>query len=262
MRKTGPHSASDINMYANRTNPEYPRHPGEIRNKEELRFMIDGYDCGVRHMDERIGSIFKPLEEKGVMDDLVVIITAGHGENMGELGIYGEHGTSDQATCRIPMIIRWPGMTHGTSDSGLHYHLDLLPTMAETIWLYPSARMYASGAFDSKIGCICGRTYHDGYHLFDKEMLFNLKDDPFEQRNLAAEMPHVCKDAIYILNDWHDEMMSSMKYDVDPLWTVMKEGGAYHAKGNLPRYLERLKESGRSDAVPELIRRHPIELTR
>ncbi len=29
------------------------------------------------------------------------------------------------------------------------------------------------------------RTYDDGYHLFPKEMLFNLKDDPYEQRDVA-----------------------------------------------------------------------------
>ena len=31
------------------------------------------------------------------------------GENMGELGIYGEHATADEPTCHIPMIIKWPG---------------------------------------------------------------------------------------------------------------------------------------------------------
>ena len=52
---------------------------------EDLRTMVDGYDCGIRHMDEHIGAIFELLENKGVMDDLVVIITADHGENMGSL---------------------------------------------------------------------------------------------------------------------------------------------------------------------------------
>ncbi len=29
------------------------------------------------------------------------------------------------------------------------------------------------------------RTYHDGYHLFPKEMLFNVEEDPHEQNDLA-----------------------------------------------------------------------------
>ncbi len=284
--KIGPHSPREINMYNNRTDPRYPRYPGELTNRDDLRRMIDGYDCGIRHMDENIGMIFDKLRSKGVMDDLVIIITADHGENMGELGIYGEHGTADQGTCRIPMIIRWPGRTKGgTVDSGLHYHLDLPPTMAELMGrpAMPSwdGRSYAQ-AVRGEASCgreflvvsqcahVCQRsvrfgdwlyirTYHDGYHLFDKEMLFNLASDPFEQTNLAAERRDVCREAVYLLNEWHDGMMSTMEYDVDPLWTVMKEGGPYHARGHLKEYAERLRESGRGHALAELQRRHPRE---
>lgn len=284
-RKVGPHGAREINMYDNRTNPSYPRHPGEFTDREGLRRVIDGYDCGIRYMDEHIGMIFRDLEEQGVMDDLVVIITADHGENMGELGIYAEHGTADQGTCRIPMIIRWPGMTKKRVDEELHYHLDLLPTMAELLDK-PNAPSWdgSSYAASLKTGEACGRdylvvsqcahvcqrsvrfgdylyirTYHDGYHLFDKEMLFNLKEDPHEQRNLAQAERGLCQEAVYNLNEWHDRMMDTMPFDTDPLWTVMKEGGPYHAKGHLQRYVGRLEETGREYAIPELKRRHPAE---
>jgi Arylsulfatase A and related enzymes len=286
MRKVGPHSASEINMYDSATSPEYPRHPGEIRSREDLRRMMDGYDCGIRFMDENIGQLFALLEKKGVMEELIIIITADHGENMGELGIYGEHGTADQGTCRIPMIIRWPGMQKGIIDTGLHYHLDLPPTIAELLGREPMpswdgtsyAEVLRTGKASgrdylvvSQCAHVCQRsvrfgewlyirTYHDGYHLFDREMLYNLADDPNEQNNLALERPELCREAVYWLNEWHDEMMASMPYDTDPLWTVMKEGGPYHAKGALPRYLDRLQQTGRGEALPELIRRHPREL--
>ncbi|KKO55330.1 sulfatase family protein [Paenibacillus sp. DMB20] len=287
-QKVGPHGANEINMYNSGTSPDYPRHPGEIRSMDDLRTMIDGYDCGVRHMDGHIGKIFKLLEEKGVMDDLVIIITADHGENMGELGIYGEHGTADQATCRIPMIIRWPGLQKGIADASFHYHLDLLPTVAELLNVEPMKSWDGSSYADSlrsgkpagrdylvvsQCAHVCQRsvrfgdwlyirTYHDGYHLFDKEMLFNLSKDIHEQNNLAHERRDLCKEAVYLLNEWHDHMMETMKFDVDPLWTVIREGGPYHAKGHLPMYIERLKMTGREHAVPELMRRHPREFAR
>ena len=66
--------------------------------------------------------------------------------------------------------------------------------------------------------------------------------------------------AVYLLNEWHDDMMNSMKYDTDPLWTVMKEGGPFHTKGHLSKYIKRLEESGRGEAAQALIRRHPKEL--
>lgn len=283
--KVGPHSAHEINMYNNRVSPQYPRHPGELVDRNDLRRMFDGYDCGVRHMDDNIGMILNAMEKKGILDDTVIIITADHGENMGELGIYGEHGTADQATCRIPMIIRWPGCIAGHVDSGLHYHLDLPPTMAELLGLQqaPSwdGRSYADSILtgedtgrDSLIISQCAhvcqrsvrfdewlyiRTYHDGYHLFDKEMLFHIKDDIHELHNLAPARPDICREAAYRLLDWHDEMMMSMEHDVDPLWTVIREGGPYHAKGNLSEYAERLNESGRGRYVEELRKRHPQE---
>ncbi|MDQ0973624.1 choline-sulfatase [Neobacillus niacini] len=283
-KKVGPHSAQELNMYDNQTSPKYPRYPGGISDYSDLRQVIDGYDCGVRHMDENIGQIFKALLKQGVMDDLIVIITADHGENLGELGIYSEHGTADNATCRIPMIIRWPGRNQGHVDHGLHYHLDLLPTLAELFGKDPitswDGSSYAPVLTEgqecgrdylviSQCAHVCQRsvrfdnwlyirTYHDGFHLFDDEMLFDLENDPYEQHNLARLKPDVCKEAVYLLNKWHDDMMKSMDFDVDPLWTVIKEGGPYHAQAkDLKKYVKRLEETGRGWAIPELQWRHP-----
>ena len=81
---------------------------------------------------------------------------------------------------------------------------------------------------------------------------------------LADERPDVCKEAVYILNQWHDDMMKTMPpgYDADPLWTVMKEGGPAHARGELRAYCERLEATGRGHAIAELKRRHPREFER
>ena len=280
----GPHGPHEINMYNNHTLPRYPRHPGEILDMQGLRQMIDGYDCGIRYIDDHIGSIMKKLDEKGVLDDLVIIVTADHGENQGELGIYGEHGTADQGTCRIPMIVRWPGMKSNHVDEGLHYHLDLGPTLAELLSTpAPASWDGISYAAALRDGADAGRpylvvsqcahvvqrsvrfrdwlyirTYHDGFHPFDKEMLFNIAEDPHEQHNVASENRELCMEGVYLLNEWHDEMMESMTHDVDPLWTVMHEGGPFHARPeNLRTYVEFLKETGREWAAKDLAARHP-----
>ncbi|MFW6278651.1 MAG: sulfatase [Bacillota bacterium] len=287
LKLVGPHKPHEISMYDNKTDPQYPRHPGEIKDMEDMRQMIDGYDCGIAYMDKKIGQLFSLLEEKGVMEDLIVIISADHGENMGELGIYGEHGTADHGTCRIPMIIRWPGKTEGHVDDGLHYNLDLLPTLAEMlgkekkdIWDGKSYAPVLENGEEcgreqlilSQCAHVCQRsvrfgpwlyirTYHDGYHLFPDEMLFNIEEDPHETNNLAEKRPEICQEAAHRYLDWHDEMMATMPYKTrkDPLWTVLEEGGPTHARGELPEYIEFLKKTGRQDAIPELKKRHPEE---
>lgn len=288
---TGPHSVHELvidhnnNTYTNEEEEKYRRSPGEIKNMDDMRTMIDGYDCGIRYLDDHVGKLLSVLEEKGVLDDTIIIISADHGENMGQLGIYGEHATADEGTCHIPMIISWPGMKQGITDDHLHYHLDLPVTLADMLELPPSpdwdGRSYANllreghdTGRDYLVLSQCAhvvqrsvrfddwlyiRTYHDGYHLFDKEMLFNLKDDPREEHNLAAENKDVCKEAVYRLYEWHDESMMKSKDDVDPLWTVMREGGPFHAKGFLKNYGKRLIETGREQQYNELKEKHPQE---
>jgi len=286
-KKVGPHSVNEINMFNDNTYPNYPRYPGRINDFNGLRQMIDGYDCGIRYMDTHIGMIFEAFEKQGIsFDDLTIIVSADHGENMGELGIYGEHATADHATCRIPMIIKWPGCKEGHVDNGLHYNLDLGPTLAEMLRVEPEKNWdgvsYAPAILQgedcgreylviSQCAHVCQRsvrfgpylyirTYHDGYHLFPDEMLFNIEEDPYEQNDIASQCPEVCMKAVYCLNKWHDNMMKTMKYDVDPLWTVIREGGPFHARGRLREYLNRLEKTGRGYAVDELKRRHPNEL--
>jgi arylsulfatase A-like enzyme len=281
----GPHSAQEIMMYNNKTSPNYPRQVGELKTMDDVRSMFDGYDCGIRYMDGHIGRLLEAFEKKGILDDLVIMVSADHGENLGELNEWGEHGTADQITCRIPMIIRWPGKTRGHVDNGLHYNLDLMPTLAEMLGQKASERWDGqSYAATIEKGEECGRdflvvgqcahvcqrgvrfgdwmyirTYHDGFHLFDTNQLYNIADDPHEQNNLAQKQPEKVREAVYLLNQWHDTMMATSESDVDPLWTVMREGGPCHANGPLAKYCERLKETGREWAIPKLMERHPRE---
>lgn len=43
----------------------------------------------------------------------------------------------------------------------------------------------------------------------------------------------------------------------DPMWTVINEGGPFHAKGLLEAYIPFLESTGRGWTVAELERRHP-----
>jgi len=285
-RLSGPHTAQEINMYDNKADPRFPRHPGEVKDMSDLRHLIDGYDCGIAYMDQHIGKLFAALKARGAIDDLAIIISADHGENLGELGIYAEHATADHITCRIPMIVRWPGGKSGHVDKGLHYNLDLAPTLAalfekapEEVWDGQSFAPAMLEGMDcgreylviSQCAHVCQRgvrwgdwlyirTYHDGYHLFPEEMLFNLRDDPHEQTDLAGSLSDICQQGNEYLSEWHARMMRTMPTGyVDPMETVLAEGGPSHARGMLKSYCKRLEATGRGKAAEELRRKHPRE---
>lgn len=274
----GPHGLNELNMYNDDTDPRFPRALGKAENREDLRRIFDGYDCGVRYTDELVGQMFALLKEQGIYDDTAIIITSDHGENLGELGIYSEHATADYPTCHIPFIVKWPGGPQGMVESSFHYSLDLLPTMADLLGVdhCPNwdGRSYVSAITRgeqtgrdslvvSQMAHVCQRsarfgdwlyirTYHDGFHLFDREMLFNVKADPHEQHDVKDQHPDLCAQGAKLILDWHDEQMLKSDSQIDPLWTVMREGGPYHTLGHLDAYIQRLEETGRAEGARKL----------
>jgi len=286
LQAIGPHTSQELYSYHDQPKPGLPRALGKLTNFEDLRTFIDGYDIGIHYVDHHLGKIIDILKLKGIYKDTAIIITADHGENLGELGIYAEHATADKATTNIPMIIKWPQGRQGEVVNGLHYNLDLCPTLAELLNVEKSdtwqGKSYAESIFKrvdnsyqqliiGQLAHVCQRsvrfdqwlyirTYHDGYYLFPKEMLFDVEKDPYETHNVAEEFPEVCKEAVYRLTNWQDQMMMTMEHE-DPLWTVLREGGPHHAKGHLKKYVKHLEATGRGGAaVDELKRRHPKEL--
>ncbi|MFP6630935.1 MAG: sulfatase, partial [Myxococcota bacterium] len=126
----GPHSAREVMGFG--VDPAvqklFPRQPLECPSLDEVRALVDGYDCGVLYADEHAGQLFEKLASLQVFDDTAVMISADHGETLGELNIYGDHQTADELTARVPMILRWPelGDDHaGRVDRGFHYQFDV-----------------------------------------------------------------------------------------------------------------------------------------
>ena len=274
---SSPHGVNEISMFDDSENPAFPKHPGAIHTYGELRRMFDGYDSGVHYADMILGKIMDKMRAMGIYDDAVIILTSDHGENLGELGLYAEHGTADNITCRIPMIVKWPGCARGV-DKELHYSLDLAPTLCDMLNVKPSEWWDGQSYVDtlrtgapqgrdslvvSQMAHVCQRsarfddyiyirTVHDGFHLFDREMLFNIVEDPHEEHDLAAERPDLCAKGARIIMDWQEDQMIKSDTDVDPMWTVMRENGPYHTWGALDGYRERLENTGRHEAAVQL----------
>ena len=289
-RLAGPHTSLDIAMYHDHEDPRFPRQPGKVTDRASMRKLIDGYDTAVRYVDDQIARMVNWLKQAGVYDDTAIIISADHGENLGELGIYAEHGTADQATCRIPLVVKWPGMASGKVINGLAYNIDLAPTLMDllggkkpAIWdgqsFAESIRRGVETSRDELVLSQCChvcqrsvrwdrwlylRSYHDGFHLFPSEMLFDLVADPHEQNDLAPTRPEEVREGAWRLSRWHEAQMQKMARTstdvIDPLWTVIREGGPLHAslthgqpgRAGFEQYLDRLEATDRADGAAQL----------
>jgi len=283
----GPHSPQEPHGWGGETHyQQYPRVPAQLDSMEAVKQWIDGYDVGIRYADEHVGRLLNGLADTGVLDDTVIMVSADHGENQGELNVWGDHQTADQPTCRVPLIVRWPGLSDSPRvDRALHYQYDWAATLVELMggqvpdnWdARPFTKSFREGgevgreylvtsqnAWSCQRGVrfddyLCLRTYHDGYKQLEPVMLFDLADDPHEQHDLAAERPDLVDRAMGLLADWHHEMVSTSQHNVDPMMTVLREGGAFHTRGRLPAYLERLRATGRAHHAERLASRHSDE---
>lgn len=260
---------------------DFSRQPGPIDSMDDVRRLFDGYDTGVLYADHYIGQILNALADIGVLDETVVMISADHGENLGELNFQGNHGTADAITARVPLIVRWPGVTDdqaGRVDDALHYHLDFAATsielLGETVpdnWDGVSfAGALNEGASEGRdhlvvsqaaITCQRGlrfnvddraymfvRSWFDMFHGYDEMMLFDLTNDPHEQHNLAREQPELVDRALSMMETWHEQMMQTATHKVDPLETVLREG-TYQSRRVRPKYIEHLRAAGREDWI-------------
>jgi arylsulfatase A-like enzyme len=288
----GPESAQDAAEFQEVARTGYPhswesfpRQPVQMSSMRQVRRLFDGYDVGIRYADDAVGRILATLQKQGVYDETAVIISSDHGENLGELNIYGAHMTADEATCRVPLIIRWPGVTDALAGGvfqALHCHLDLAATVVQfvggdvppwwdSVGFGNSLRQGRNTGRDylvlSNLAGVCQRTvrfdhylairsYHDGYHGFPDWMLFDVRADPHLQQDLAPRRAELVDRAARLLDQWLGDVLRSATHAQDPLWTVLHAGGPEHTRGYLPAYLQRLRATGRRQWAEKLERIH------
>lgn len=264
----------------------FPRVPRQIKTLKDYRKWIDGYDCGIYYADKHAGMILDKLKDLGIDGDTVVMISSDHGENQGELSVYGDHQTADHITNRVPMIIYDPKGRIGKckADKSLHYQFDVAATLLELAggnvpqtWdgksFLGSLRKGRPEGRDYLVVSNCAwacqravrwdnyimiKTYHSGYKNYPEIMLFDLEKDPHELANLADKRPDLVDHALARLEEWKAEEMKRSFTDIDPMWTVMREGGPFHASygsPNFEKYAERLRKTGRGKHAKDFARR-------
>jgi arylsulfatase A-like enzyme len=254
---------------------------------ETVRWWIDHYDAGIRYADDHVGLVIERLDQLGILDETLIMISADHGENQGELNVWGDHQTADAITCRVPLIVASPEHFQAPRvDTALHYQFDWAATLLELaggrvpeIWDgEPFTPAFLRGEAIGRDFLVTGqgawacqrgvrfdyherpymllRTYHDGYKMLEDLMLFDLAADPQEQYNLAQEHLEVATQGLLHLENWLKEMLQTSTHDIDPMMTVLRQDGGLHTRGTLPEYLARLRQTGRAHHAETLARKH------
>ena len=99
-----------------------------------LRDYVSLYDANVLESDRAIGELLRRLEALELLSDAAVVVTADHGESLGEKRLFFEHGPlPHNPGVHVPLILTGPGIKPGQRIGSALGLIHLLPTVCE--WL-------------------------------------------------------------------------------------------------------------------------------
>jgi arylsulfatase A-like enzyme len=130
--------ALDVELPAGRANSVHRMIPqyqvlGPLRRVGDYVRRYDGEIAGT---DEQIRRLRDALEARGTLDDTLIVLTADHGESLGEDGYYFQHGiVLNDASLRVPLVLRHPALPPGTRVEAPASLLDVMPTVLSLVGL-------------------------------------------------------------------------------------------------------------------------------
>ena len=183
----------------------------------ELEELTGNYDAALLYGQEVVGQLVRGLEELGIRQDTLVILTADHGEEFYEHGGWYHGDSLFEEMIRVPLIMAWPGhFPEGLRIDEPVSQVDIMPMVLGLLRREPPARadvrdlvararesdglgpdfIYSEVVYKNRGGRALreGRYklvhgYHDdGNEVF---LLFDLERDPGELTDLMEEDPEI-----------------------------------------------------------------------
>ncbi len=222
-----------------------------IESRSDLGELLAGYDAEIRYADDHVGRLLDALRERGLYEDSTVVVTADHGEEFGEHGLYREHWSAHDGTQRVPLLVKPPaetGVEGGSSRDHLVTNVDLAPTLAAyadlaapdrwdgrslvpvvegTVEDWREEVVVEHGLYTAQRAIRTSRwklirTYHPGMWspVVPDLQLFEMDTDPHEQTDVASDHPETVAELHGRLATWVDEQVEG----TDPLRTVAEHG--------------------------------------
>ncbi len=182
----------------------------------------DRYDEEILYMDHHLGRFLEGMNRRGFFEDSLILVTADHGELLGEHGKMGHGASLFEEEVRVPFLVKYPGdeVVPGRSREPVH-HVDVLPLVLERLGLErPRSRQPLLAevnplAFMSTEGS--WRALYLGRHKLlwnshGNHALFDLEEDPGERNDLSHIDPARITEAIGVL----DKVLSSLPPPGEP----------------------------------------------
>jgi arylsulfatase A-like enzyme len=101
-----------------------------VTNNAETRRKYHGYMAMISGVDRAVGRILAKLDQTGLAQNTLVVYTADHGDMLGSHNRPKPKNYPEQESCKVPLIMRFPGKLTAAQHSGqLISLLDMMPTL-------------------------------------------------------------------------------------------------------------------------------------
>lgn len=184
-------------------------------DKEKVKYMVANYYAFVTEIDDWVGKILNKLDELNLAENTLVVFVSDHGEMLGAHGMRGKFNFYEESV-RVPFLFRYPGKIQPNQTISTPVSiLNIFPTVLDYAGLksIPTDGYSLKGVMEgneypkydfavsewtwknSSVPSIMIRT--DRWKLMtthrkggkNVEVLFDLKNDPFEMNNLLGTNP-------------------------------------------------------------------------
>jgi len=174
------------------------------------------YEAEIRELDDQLARVFAYLDESGLADSTLVVVTSDHGEEFLEHGSVLHGRTYYDEVIHVPLILRGPGIPAGHVVDVPVSHVDVTPTVLELLGLpvpegmqgLPLARSWTAPEGWERGAVIAEADWQnrlpESYWMIRSQRykliydwrnesaeLYDMRDDPGETRDIADESPEL-----------------------------------------------------------------------
>ena len=171
---------------------------GRTFSRDEARdTVIPTYMGLIRQIDDQLGLLFAFMEERGLLDDTMIVFTSDHGDYLGDHWM-GDKEYFHDPSVKIPLIVADPDpacdATRGTEQDTLVEAIDLLPTFIE-YWGGDVPEHVLDGR--SLRPCLTGETYEPREYVFSE---YDYSQQVFRPK--TGREPLECRSYMVASRDW------------------------------------------------------------
>jgi arylsulfatase A-like enzyme len=199
-------------------------------SEAELELMARTYDATLTELDDLFAHLLDALEARGQLENTIIILTADHGEHLGEQHMLDHQYSLYAPVIAVPLAIRYPERIEPGRDARPVMNFDIFPTVLSLAAIEPPADLVTRSrtlldpavdrvriaeypavfekaqrevheknpSWDPAPFARRLRAFHEqGYKLIwgedGRHELYNVVSDPLEEKNLVRERPELAK---------------------------------------------------------------------